>query len=291
MSPLDSCPRITIITPSYNQGEFIEETIKSVLNQKYPNLEYFVIDGGSTDNTLDIIKKYEHRIDWWVSEPDGGQSHAINKGLTRATGEILNWINSDDLLFPGALRHVANAYVECSGDVHLIVGATARISKEGRIIKVSSPPSRRALSPKAFIIPIGQQSSFFTKSAIQHIGLLREDLHAIMDMDLYYRILKMGGKFVRIRTLIGAIRNQEKAKGFAQRHLWVMETPNYLKEIRVSPFRQFWGLAKMRIVRMLDMSYLCTYFLSKILLDKTINGDGLELKDSWWLKRFTKDNI
>ena len=107
---LTSCPRITIITPSLNQGEFLEDTILSILNQNYPNLEYFIVDGGSTDNSVDIIKKYEHRIDWWVSEPDRGQSHAINKGLERATGDIINWINSDDLLFPGALQRVASCY-------------------------------------------------------------------------------------------------------------------------------------------------------------------------------------
>ena len=102
----------------------MEDTILSILNQKYPNLEYFIVDGGSTDNTLDIIKKYEDRIDWWVSEPDRGQSHAINKGLERATGEIINWINSDDLLFPGALQRVAVTFMN-NPEADLIVGETA----------------------------------------------------------------------------------------------------------------------------------------------------------------------
>lgn len=102
-------PRISVVTPSYNQGAFIEETIRSVLLQGYPNLEYIVIDGGSTDQTVDVIRRYEKWLTYWISEKDRGQSHAINKGLARATGELLNWINSDDLLLPGALAAVGGA--------------------------------------------------------------------------------------------------------------------------------------------------------------------------------------
>jgi glycosyltransferase involved in cell wall biosynthesis len=97
-------PKITIVTPSYNQGEFLEETINSVLGQSYPNLEYFVVDGNSTDQSLQILEKYSSRLTWWISEADKGQSDAINKGLKRATGDIITWINSDDLLFPGHLK-------------------------------------------------------------------------------------------------------------------------------------------------------------------------------------------
>ena len=97
-------PKISIITPSYNQGIFIEETILSVLDQNYPNLEYIIMDGGSTDNTVDIIKKYEDRITYWISEKDNGQSDAINKGFHKSTGDILHWLNSDDVLVPRALN-------------------------------------------------------------------------------------------------------------------------------------------------------------------------------------------
>ena len=105
-------PRITIVTPTYNQGQFIEETIRSILLQNYPNLEYIIMDGGSTDDTVEIIKKYEPWISYWVSEKDKGQSDAINKGSARATGEIFNWINSDDCLTKGALKLVAGRFLD-----------------------------------------------------------------------------------------------------------------------------------------------------------------------------------
>jgi glycosyltransferase involved in cell wall biosynthesis len=103
-------PKISIVTPSFNQGRFIEKTILSVIEQDYPNLEYIIIDGGSTDESVEIIKKYEKHLAYWVSEPDRGQSHAINKGFERATGEIFGWLNSDDWYHPGALKALAEAF-------------------------------------------------------------------------------------------------------------------------------------------------------------------------------------
>ena len=105
-------PRITIITPSFNQGLFIEETILSIIDQGYPNLEYIIMDGGSQDETVETIKKYESRISYWVSEKDKGQSDAINKGLHKATGDIINWINSDDQLTPGSLWLIAQHFID-----------------------------------------------------------------------------------------------------------------------------------------------------------------------------------
>src|SRR5262249_45830023 len=117
MSDGRNWPRISIVTPSYNQGRYIEETIRSVLLQGYPNLEYIIIDGGSTDETIEIIERYHDGLTFWSSEPDNGQSHALNKGFARATGQILAWINSDDMYLPGAFARIATAFEHDRVDV------------------------------------------------------------------------------------------------------------------------------------------------------------------------------
>jgi glycosyltransferase involved in cell wall biosynthesis len=124
-------PRISIVTPSFNQGQFLEETIRSILLQGYPNLEYVIMDGGSTDDSVEIIRKYQEHLSFWVSEKDAGQSDAINKGFARCSGELLNWINSDDVLMLGALRAVAEAAL---GDEQagVFVGASGRIDLPAR---------------------------------------------------------------------------------------------------------------------------------------------------------------
>src|SRR5688500_13464995 len=127
-------PKISVITSSYNQGKFIEETILSVIGQGYENLEYLVIDGGSTDESVDIIRKYEKQIHYWVSEKDRGQSEAINKGITRSTGEIFTWINSDDLLLPGALHKAAEQFAKVPGQTGVIYGGTV-LFENGKDIK------------------------------------------------------------------------------------------------------------------------------------------------------------
>lgn len=129
--PAQQWPKISIITPSFNQGDFIEETILSVLNQNYPDLEYIIIDGGSTDNTVDIIKKYADKLTYWVSEKDKGQTDAINKGLQKCTGAIFNWINSDDFLEKDALFNIAKTYQEASNggnQLKLIAGGCKHIT-------------------------------------------------------------------------------------------------------------------------------------------------------------------
>jgi glycosyltransferase involved in cell wall biosynthesis len=182
MSPL---PKITVITPSFNQGQYIEETILSVINQDYPNLEYIIMDGGSTDNTVEIIKKYQHRIHYWVSEKDKGQSNAINKGLQKATGEIINWINSDDQLQPGALSTVARHFTAYP-DAVIVHGRIEYFGETKNYYSTNIPAKDLAIRYVSHIC-MPQPGAFFRKRLVEEQGYLDESLHFSMDTDLYMR--------------------------------------------------------------------------------------------------------
>lgn len=178
-------PKITVITPSFNQGQYIEETILSIIGQDYPNLEYIIIDGGSTDNTIDIIKKYENKIHYWVSEKDKGQSNAINKGLQRASGDIINWINSDDQLVPGALSAIARHF-SANPDAIIVHGRIEYFGETSNYF--STNLTKKDLGTKYVShICMPQPGAFFKKKLIKEQGYLDETLHFSMDTDLFMR--------------------------------------------------------------------------------------------------------
>lgn len=181
-------PRITLITASYNKEAYIEEAIRSVLLQNYPNLEYIIIDGASTDNSIEIIKKYKKWLAYWVSEPDQGQANAINKGIKKASGEIVSWVHADDMLFPGACYEMAKAFM-AHPDAALIYGEGAKIDKNNKVVKkvLSRKYNPDLLKTKCYIF---QPSTFLKKCAISDAGALDESLHYWMDWDLYLRICK-----------------------------------------------------------------------------------------------------
>lgn len=180
-------PRISIVTPSFNQGRFIEETIRSVLLQGYPNLEYFVMDGGSTDGSIKIIGKYARWLEW-ESGPDRGQSHAINKGWRRSTGDILAWLNSDDVLLPGALHEVAQHWSR-NPAVGFLHGITEIVDQEGQPTgRTWGASFELDASLRASENYIAQQSTFISRSAIEKVGSLDETLEMSMDWDLWLRI-------------------------------------------------------------------------------------------------------
>ncbi len=200
-------PKISIVTPSFNQGQYIEETIRSVLLQGYPNLEYIIIDGGSTDGSVEIIKKYEPWLTYWVSEPDRGQSHAINKGWKKATGEIIAYLNSDDVYYPQSFKAVAENY---SVEYSAIMGNLAFINSvsehTGTSCKPIIPSSDRfdlsIVNPDQWLLP--QASTFWTSATLEKAGKwVREDLHFTMDRELFYRSCKQGGIKVIEDTLAG----------------------------------------------------------------------------------------
>jgi glycosyltransferase involved in cell wall biosynthesis len=187
---LADCPPISIVTPSYNQAAYLEATIRSVLLQGYPNLEYIIIDGGSTDESVAIIEYYQDWIDYWVSEADEGQSEAINKGFSRAQGVVLGWVNSDDLLLPGALAIAANAFQQ-QPDLGLFYGNAEIIDAEGqhtRDYKDFRPYDFDTLLHDDNIIP--QPAAFFSAVAWKTSGPLVNDLHFVMDWDLWIKMAR-----------------------------------------------------------------------------------------------------
>jgi len=203
-------PKISIVTPSYNQAQYLEETIRSVLLQDYPNLEHIVIDGGSTDNSLAIIKKYEPWLTYWVSEPDRGQSHALNKGYERVTGDLIGWLNSDDLYCQGTLWRVAQAKLANPlADVYY--GGIYVIDTENKICDGFWPTDADIRYSLLFGLDIHQQALFWEKGLSDRIGGLDETLHAAMDMDFVARLL-LSGRPTRILQFLGMFRHHPQAK-------------------------------------------------------------------------------
>jgi glycosyltransferase involved in cell wall biosynthesis len=184
-------PRVSVVTPSYNQGQFLEQTIRSVLLQGYPNLEYIVIDGGSTDESVEVIKKYEPHLAHWESERDRGQSHAINKGFARATGEIICWLNSDDYHAPDTLASAAECLAEGTGN-YALVGHCVQVFADGR------PPVKGIGKYEGLTrmleywkgYHMHQPSMFWRREVFERVGYLDEAQYYIMDFDYWVRMAR-----------------------------------------------------------------------------------------------------
>ncbi len=182
-------PLVTIVTPSYNQARYLEHTIRSVLAQDYPHIEYIIVDGGSTDGSVDIIRKYEDCLAWWVSEPDRGHSHAVNKGFARARGEILAWLNSDDLYTPYAVREAVE-FLEAHPEVGMVYADALYIDEEGYVLgrfPAAQTDYRRMMRG---YVHIPQATTFFRASVYREVGPLREDLYYAFDYAFWVQIAK-----------------------------------------------------------------------------------------------------
>lgn len=206
-------PKITIVTPSYNQGKFLEETIRSVLLQNYPNLEYIIIDGGSSDNSIEIIKKYDQHITYWVSEKDHGQSHAINKGFEKATGEIGMWLCSDDLLCEGALLDFVDNHYTGPDMIYICKGyqidSESGIQKELPVSNIDSitklldlPTYWRAKNRDSIL----QQSVLYPVEVFKSIGGLSEENYYTMDYEFWGKLFIHGLEVQRCNVDIGMFR-------------------------------------------------------------------------------------
>ena len=180
-------PKISVVTPSFNQAEYLERTILSVLDQGYANLEYIVIDGGSTDGSIEIIRKYEDRLAYWVSEPDQGQTDAINKGLQRATGEWLAWQNSDDVYYPGVFSDIAQT-ASRHPEVDLIIGNMMIIDAQDKALRDIRyvTPSYGALRAEGMVMV--NQAAFWRRRVHAEIGWLEESLQFSFDYEWFLRL-------------------------------------------------------------------------------------------------------
>lgn len=183
---MNQTPTVSIVTPSYNQAQFLEKTLRSVLEQDYPAIEYLVVDGGSTDDSVELIKKYADRINWWVSEKDRGQADGINKGLRRAAGEIVAWLNSDDFYQPGAVAGAVQALRE-NPSTGFVYGDLQVVNPAGEITNVLTYGDWKLPGLMEFKI-IGQPSVFMRREVLEKAGYLDESYHLLLDHHLWLRL-------------------------------------------------------------------------------------------------------
>ncbi|NSW51284.1 MAG: glycosyltransferase [Anaerolineae bacterium] len=228
-------PAITIVTPSFNQAQYLEAAICSVLEQDYPDLEYLVIDGGSTDGSVEIIERYNDRIDWWISEPDHGQSEAINKGFHRAQGDIIGWLNSDDVLLPGTLKMVAEAF-ETHPDAVLVYGDVHSIDAAGKIFNTMRYGQWELEDLMRFSI-LGQPAVFIRRKLLRALGYLEESFHFLMDHHLWLRMAQEGD-MLHLPAVLACARYHQEAKNIARAVQFGPEAFRMVGWMRTQPLLQ-----------------------------------------------------
>ncbi len=232
-------PKISIITPNFNGGKYLEQTINSIVSQQYPNLEYFIIDGGSTDESLSIIKKYDHEITKWISEEDTGQSEAINKGLKMASGELCNWINSDDLLEPRALFLIAEEYMKIKSQA--VIGNCLHFKEHTEnVVGETSAFLSKSSELSLVYFDMGQPAHFYELAIVRELGYLNEAMNYSFDLDLWFRyVSKYGIRNVhKIDIPIARFRLHETSKTTMDSQKFEIENnyvfQNLLRSLKVS---------------------------------------------------------
>jgi len=207
-----SLPKLSVITPSFNQGRYLERTILSVLNQKYPNLEYIIIDGGSTDESVEVIKKYEKFLTYWISEPDNGQVDALNKGFSKATGEWISFQNSDDVYFPDTFQRFGQV-IRQNSNVDLLYGDLFMITPDDQVTELLKTLPYSFLSQLVEGMQIHNQSLFFKKRLLDDFGVFDPSFRFAFDYEFVTRYTAHPGTTaLRVEGLAGALRVHDEAK-------------------------------------------------------------------------------
>ncbi|HSD22926.1 MAG TPA: glycosyltransferase family 2 protein [Solirubrobacterales bacterium] len=259
-------PKLSVITPTYNQAKFIEKTIESVLDQGYENLEYVIVDGGSTDGTVDLIRRYEDHLAWWVSEPDEGQTDAINKGIERTSGEIVAYINSDDYFLPGAFDRAVEVLESTEADY--IGAAVLDLDTDGRLTEMGvwrpEPPRRyEEHFPRGrqwwLVVPfyLPQSSVFWRREVFERNGLFSTDLHYVFDGEFMCRLALAGEKLVLVPGEALSVRGVHEEQKSS-------EPPKFRLEIETFPTRlgdrlTLWERLKLRVVLLLRRMHVYRY--------------------------------
>lgn len=242
-------PRISVVTPSYNQGEFLEATLRSVVSQGYPNLEYVVIDGGSTDDSVSIIKRYEADLAYWVTEPDEGHAQALNKGFAQTTGEIMCWINSSDMYYPWTFETVAEVFSQLP-QVDWITGTTSIFDVQGRPRAVASAATVNVYDVLAGDYRGVQQESVFWRRSLwdRAGGRLDQTLTCAADLDLWLRFFRVA-RLYHVGTLLGGFRVHGERLGKVGDGLYEREARELrMRFVSRSDLR---SLARARLVRLM----------------------------------------
>ncbi len=218
-------PSVSIITPSFNQGRFLKDTILSVLTQDYQKIEYIIIDGGSSDNSVDVIKKYSSELAYWVSEPDKGQADAINKGFLRASGDFICWLNSDDLLYPHFISSRVQQFKN-NPVIDIIYGDVDQGMKPEETWLRKGKQTDSCSMLKSLEIPIPQQSAIWRRKVLDVTGVLNPQLHTLLDRDFFIRIAR-NHKMLYIPGALAFFRVHDMSKSINEAMKWTEELPPY----------------------------------------------------------------
>lgn len=214
--------KISIITPSYNQAAYLERTLRSVRDQRDLVHEHFVLDGGSTDGSTGIIERHAGSIDWWTSQRDGGQAEAIHRGFERATGDVLYWLNSDDVLLPGALERVHAAFRR-RPDLEVLTGWGVAIDGNDRVLEVRRGPHDAPWRARLGYVRVIQPCCFFRRELYRSVGGLDHDLDCVLDTDLWYRMLRATPRWGGANAYLAAYRLHPQAKGSTMKDRYAEE--------------------------------------------------------------------